>query len=388
MFLKKTIRKNKALIKYAFELHQNKIIAPNTYLVDLDALLSNAKKTLEIAKSNNIDLLYLSKQFSHIPIIAKELEALGYSGIIVNDYKDLKKYQTEDVKINSIGYFSQVPNIALETVVNADLDFVTVYSLEKIKFLNNLAKTQEKVINIVIRVSDLEKDLIIDNQIGGFLVSELPGLIKAMKNLQHIKIVGITSYPCFVFYWFTKEHVETPNFFTLKKAQAVLKELGIDNLKLFVPTSNLFESNNFIAVINPGEKDNSLQGLSKLAKNFNKHQEIPSCAYITEVSHNYNGQAFIYSNKIYFNSNLVSSIAGDKITNYHHYNIQPFTDNESIYYLKLDKKSKIGNTVILAFDWQMLTNKAHVAIISGIQNKNPKLRSIYNCNGDLISDFT
>ena len=43
MFLEKTIRRNPQLIEACLDLHQRGQILPDTYVIDLDALIANAK---------------------------------------------------------------------------------------------------------------------------------------------------------------------------------------------------------------------------------------------------------------------------------------------------------------------------------------------------------
>jgi predicted amino acid racemase len=73
MFLEKTIRRNPELIKTCLDLHQSGQIMPDTYVIDLDTLLENAKNILLSAKRNNLKMYFMLKQLGRNPIIAKEL---------------------------------------------------------------------------------------------------------------------------------------------------------------------------------------------------------------------------------------------------------------------------------------------------------------------------
>ena len=56
MFLEKTIRENSALAEYAVYAHQNGLIRPDSYIVDVDTFLGNAeaiKKRRSFCKSNS-----------------------------------------------------------------------------------------------------------------------------------------------------------------------------------------------------------------------------------------------------------------------------------------------------------------------------------------------
>ena len=59
MFLDQTIRRNPQLVETAFMLHQEGKILPDSYLVDVDVFLENARRLLQKAGQNHIRL-YLS----------------------------------------------------------------------------------------------------------------------------------------------------------------------------------------------------------------------------------------------------------------------------------------------------------------------------------------
>ena len=72
MFLEKTIRRNPALVQTSFDLHQKGLILPDTYVIDLDALLANAKHIIESAQKYDLKMYFMLKQLGRNPIIAKE----------------------------------------------------------------------------------------------------------------------------------------------------------------------------------------------------------------------------------------------------------------------------------------------------------------------------
>ena len=59
MFLDLVNRRNRSLVDFAVKLHQDGEILPDTYVVDLDAVIQNAKYMSEIANKENIELYYL-----------------------------------------------------------------------------------------------------------------------------------------------------------------------------------------------------------------------------------------------------------------------------------------------------------------------------------------
>ena len=63
MFLDKTIKDNNSLIQCAFNLHQNGLISPDTYILDLDMIRRNAQMMLDEARAQGVKLFFMTKQF-------------------------------------------------------------------------------------------------------------------------------------------------------------------------------------------------------------------------------------------------------------------------------------------------------------------------------------
>lgn len=72
MFVEQTVKRNRKLVETAFALHQSGQIMPDSYLIDMDVLIDNAKKILEAAKVRNIRLYFMLKQLGRNPYIGKK----------------------------------------------------------------------------------------------------------------------------------------------------------------------------------------------------------------------------------------------------------------------------------------------------------------------------
>ena len=70
MFLDQTIRRNPQLVETAFMLHQEGKILPDSYLVDVDVFLENARRLLQKAGQNHIRLYFMLKQIGRNPYLA------------------------------------------------------------------------------------------------------------------------------------------------------------------------------------------------------------------------------------------------------------------------------------------------------------------------------
>lgn len=90
MFVEALKRQNPALISAALSLWQKGKIAPDSWVIDVDQILENGKRLIETARLYGIELYLMTKQFGRNPWLAEKLLALGYSGIVVVDYKEAR----------------------------------------------------------------------------------------------------------------------------------------------------------------------------------------------------------------------------------------------------------------------------------------------------------
>ena len=54
MFLNQCLQNNSKLIEFAFHAHQQGLILPDTYLLDLDTITENGKRMLNVARQNEV----------------------------------------------------------------------------------------------------------------------------------------------------------------------------------------------------------------------------------------------------------------------------------------------------------------------------------------------
>ena len=87
MFLKKLIENNPSLIEFSLKKTNEGEILPDSYVIDFDTLINNAKEIKKEADKYNIKLFFMLKQIGRNPLIAKELMNIGYDGVVCVDYK-------------------------------------------------------------------------------------------------------------------------------------------------------------------------------------------------------------------------------------------------------------------------------------------------------------
>ncbi|MGL5428270.1 MAG: YhfX family PLP-dependent enzyme [Cetobacterium sp.] len=381
MFLDIVQEKNPELIKASIKLHQEGKILPDTYVLDVDSILENAKMLLEKAQKNGIKLYAMTKQFGRVPYLAKKLVEIGFDGIVTVDYKEALVMIENGIKIGNVGHIVQIPSSLINKIVSNNPEIITVYSLDKIKEIDCAAKKYGKIQDIMLRV--LERDSkIYSGQSGGFYIDELKNLTKEVLKLQNVKINGITSFPCFL-YNSQKNIIEaTKNIETIKKARNILKEIGVVINQLNMPSATSLENIESIKNMGGthGEPGHALTGTTPF-NSRNSGGEIPSIVYVSEISHNLEKKSYCYGGGHYRRSGIDSVLVGKDITQMKNCKIEPPTMESIDYYFEISGNSNVGETVIGAFRTQIFVTRSNVVLVEGIKHKNPKIVGIYDSLG-------
>ena len=316
MFLKKTMERNPKLIDEVIKLHQNGEISPDSFIVDLDNLRKNAKIILDKANNYDIDLYYMLKQLGHNPYIGKILTELGYSGAVSVDFRETEVLMNNNLPISNVGHLVQIPDYQIEEVLKYGVKYVTIYSMEKLRLINELAKKLGIVQNIMIRLTD-DSDFIYPGQTAGFSLEELEELSKiSKKELKNICISGVTSFPCYLYDENIGDIVSTPNLETVFRGKEILEGLGHKINAIDTPSTTCSRTLDLMKEdgSNIGEPGHGLTGTTPLHA-YKNLEEIPCVIYLSEISHNFDGKAYAFGGGHYRRSRLKNALVVDKKDN-------------------------------------------------------------------------
>ena len=381
MFIDIVQKKNPDLIKVAIELHQKGEILPDTYVLDVDAILENGRALYKKAEENGIKLYAMTKQFGRVPYLAKKLVEIGFAGVVTVDFKEALIMMDNGVKLGNVGHLVQIPSSLIDKVVRHSPEIITVYSLEKIKEIDEAAKKYGKVQDIMLRV--LEKDSkIYSGQSGGFYLDDIEDVAKEILKLNNVRINGLTSFPCFL-YNCDKNIIEgTKNIESIKKAEKILKELGIFVKQLNMPSATSLENIESIKAYGGthGEPGHALTGTTPF-NSRNLEGEIPAIVYVSEISHNLDYNSYCYGGGHYRRSGMNSVLVGKNIKKMRRSPVEAPTLESIDYYFELCGNNNVGETVIGAFRTQIFVTRSSVALVEGVKSSNPKLVGVYDSLG-------
>ena len=385
MFLEKTVERNKELVQAAFNLHREGLILPDTYVIDLDTLIENARKIKEEADKYGIKLYFMTKQIGRNPIIAREFMKLGYEGAVVVDFKEAEVMINNNINIGHVGHLVQVPKALIEKVVKSKPEYITVYTIEKAKEINEACEKFGLKQNIMLRVLG-ENDNLYSGQYGGFKLEELKEIGKELIKLKNLNIAGVTSFPCFLYDTESNEIKRTNNIDTIKEAKVILeREFNINIEQLNMPSATCVNSIKKIYEEGGthGEPGHGLTGSTPYHK-YNNGVELPAMIYVSEVSHNLLDKGYCYGGGHYRRSNMENALVGESIDNSKIVKITPPTDESIDYHFELSEKCNVSDTVIMAFRTQIFVTRSNVALVKGIQKGKPEIIGVYDSQGQLV----
>lgn len=382
MFLDLVNRRNRSLVDFAVKLHQDGEILPDTYVIDLDAVIQNAKYMSETANKEDVELYYMLKQIGRNPFIARAIaENTDIKKAVVVDYKEALRMMEEGLLLGNVGHLVQIPDTLLEKIISYGTDYITVYSVEKVQQIIRVANRLKKHQKLLLKVIEKD-DNIYDGQYGGFHLSDLNDVIAIVKESEWVEIGGLTSFPCFLFDG--KENiVPTNNMKTVEKAKEILEKEGIQPI-LNMPSATCSVTIPEIRKLggHQGEPGHALTGTTPLHAVLDL-PEVPALVYVSEISHKLDGHSYFYGGGYYRRGHFENIEVVDE-NNVVFDVVLPLKDESIDYYIETKNEHRVGATVIGSFRTQIFVTRSDLAIVSGLQSGNPHLVGIYDSLGNKV----
>lgn len=384
MFLDKTVERNPKLIEAAFKLHQQGIIEPDTYVIDMDTLSLNAESIKEQGDKYGIKLYFMTKQLGRNPYVAKKLMDIGYEGAVVVDFREAKTMIENHIKIGNVGHLVQIPKGSMKEIISSNPEYVTVYSLEKAQEVSRAAKELGMNQKLMLRVLDKE-DCLYSGQYGGFYIEELEEKAKSIEALDNVTVKGITSFPCFLYNEENNEIEPMNNCNTLLKAKKILEKSDIYVEEVNMPSATCVDNIKKIYDMGGthGEPGHGLMGTTPYSK-YNDTKELPAMVYVSEISHNLDDHSYCYGGGHYRRSHVENALVGHSLKNSVKEKVTAPTLESIDYHFNIEENHKVGETVIMSFRAQVFVTRSNVAVVEGISTGNLKLVGIYDALGRKI----
>ncbi len=382
MFLNKLERDNPRLLQAAVTLHQQHRLLPDSYVVDLEQFRANARAIVEAANEKGIRLYFMLKQIGRNPVLARELVQMGYAGAVVVDFKEAQVMMRHHIPIGNVGHLVQIPEAMIRRVVEYGPEVITVYTAEKVRSISRAAAELGREQKILVRVYG-EGDMIYSGQTAGICLEQLPEFLEEIRDLPGIRVAGITSFPCFLYDEQAGDILPTANLQTVLKARQILRDRGIEPEIVNTPSATCVRTLELMAQYgcNCGEPGHGLTGTTPA----HVHQDLPekSCvAYISEVSHNFDGLGYCYGGGFYRRSHVEHALVGTDAASMRPMRVIAPSMESIDYHFGLDQPCTVGETVVMAFRFQIFVTRSDVVLIDGIAGGRPEIVGVYDSLGN------
>lgn len=381
MFLNQCLQNNSKLIEFAFHAHQQGLILPDTYLLDLDTITENGKRMLNVARQNEVKLFFMLKQLGRNPVVARRLMELGFAGCVAVDYKEALVMIENGIRLGNVGHLVQTPKAALKKIIAAHPEVMTVYSLEKIEEIDQAAAELNCVQPLMIRITDDDASLY-SGQVAGFSSRQLPEILEKVQTLKHVRIGGVTVFPALLYSEKNQTIEPTSNVNGLLRAIAYLKDKVSGELLINIPSATCCASIPTIRQLggNNGEPGHGLTGTTPLHKASCEPENI-GYLYVSEISHNYKDKAYCFGGGHYRRGHMAHVLVGRDLAHAQQFNIQAPDDDSIDYHFEIDHNCTVSDTALMCFRAQIFTTRSHVAIVEGLGQGHPRISGIFDSQG-------
>ena len=382
MFVSRLQKDNPKFIDAIVKLQQSGKLLPDSYAMDMEQFRANGKAIADSAKEKGIKLYFMLKQIGRNPVLAQELMKLGYAGAVVVDFKEAQVMMRHNIPIGNVGHLVQIPEGMVEEVVAYGPEVITVYTVDKVRSISRAARKLGKVQKILIRVFG-DGDMIYPGQTAGIHLNDLAAFIGKIRDLPGIQIAGITSFPCFLYNAEQDDIMPTANLQSVLTAKQILVDNGITPEIINTPSTTCCRTLELMAQYgcNCGEPGHGLTATTPC----HVDHELPEkalIAYVSEVSHNFDGLGYCYGGGFYRRSHVENALVGTAAENLRPMKVIPPSVEAIDYHFGLSEGCAVGETVIMAFRFQVFVTRSDMVLIEGVSTGNPFISSVWDSLGN------
>jgi len=400
-------KKNPNLISFAAELHRRNLIPVNTFVLDLDAHVQNARSMVTEAGRYGIRLYYMSKQIARNPIVTQAVLMTGFDGAVVVEPQELRSLVRYGIRIGHAGHLVNVPEAEIDYVLKvARPEVITVYNLEKARMISDRAQRLGIHQSLLIRPMN-PQDVLYPYMEGGIPEEDALKAIDKINSFPNVQVAGVTSFPCLLYDLKTMKPAYMPNIDTLARVANAAREHGLQITQVNTPPMCITKT--IAAYAQKGathlEPGLGISGMSPWhIYEPEIHPEIPAAVYVTEVSHFWNDFAYVYGGGFGYIEIFELAYGGKSyVPDTSKLKMKAFVGSEAKriiqnpieaehyhgildYHARLYRNPsvKIGDTVVYGYRAQMFTTRAHVAVVAGLKEDNPELVGLFDSAHNLI----
>jgi predicted amino acid racemase len=387
VFLEPLVRRNPDFVTAAIRLHQEGRIPAGSYVLDLDAITANARTIAAAAAERDVRLFAMTKQLGRSPAAMDAIASGGIDSFVAVDMWDARAIHRAGHRIGNIGHLVQVPVAETDEVLTFEPDYWTVFSLEKARAVADAARAGREQ-QLLLRVHAPGDHFYVGHE-GGIPLDELIATARAIEELPHVTVAGVTTFPALLYDGDAQELRPTPNTTTLARAKEQLENAGWTHVAVNGPGTTASDGVRILADagVTQAEPGHGLTATTPLhaVRDLAEH---PAMLYLTEVSHHYDGRAYCIGGGLYIDAvfppydvkALVGSDPDAALATRVEAMLPP---PEAIdYYGQLHGNDmRVGDTVVFGFRAQAFFRRGTVVALAGIASGDPTVAGTCTTEG-------
>lgn len=378
MFLERLLERNPELALTAIEGHQSGKVLGNTYLLDLDAMTSNAACMKAEADRLGLSVYFMSKQFGRNPDACMSVAAGGLGVAVAVDIQCMEALLRHHVRVGHVGHLVQPHRGAEDAVIASGPEVVTIFSVDVAARLAAAAKRAGVTQEVLLRVQ-APGDTFYFGHGGGFALYDIASAAKAVQQNDGLRVVGVTSFPCLLADRETRTVRPTPNLSTVLEAARSLEAAGFNVKQVNAPgttSANVMETLASAGAthVEPG---NALHGTTPLHLFDPLAPELPAIAFVSEVSHIDGDDAYVfawgyYADKVLGDYQLTATVGRGPEALERVLPLDVVPDGAISYYAIVRGArragTQVGDTVVSCFRPQSFVTRARTQGVSGLHS--------------------
>ena len=391
MFLDLLRRRNQALLDAATRLHQSGQLPPNTYVIDLDAVQRNASALAAESARLGLTPFAMTKQIGRNPDASRVIAAGGIRHAVGVDLECAVAAAAGGLQTGHLGHLVQIPRHSAADAAALEPLYWTVFSEQKAREAGAAAAERGRVQDVLLRIA-APGDRFYRGHEGGFDAADVVAAADRVDAIPGVRFAGITTFPATLFDAATGTARSTPNLQTLTTALRALEAAGRTNVQVNAPGTTSVSVLETLAAagatqVEPGH---GLTGTTPLHAVHDLVEE-PAIAYVSEVSHLWNGDAYVFGGGLYVDpvlggtttSALIVEQGGDTASAQELPVDMPAAEAIDYYAtIPLDGRAvQPGDTVLFGFRPQVFVTRGLTAGISGLSTGTPTVAGIWSADG-------
>jgi predicted amino acid racemase len=387
VFLDVLLRRNRAFVDAAVELHRRGELPSNAYVLDLETVRENAAAMRAEGERHGLEVLPMTKQVGRNPALLAAVHAAGLDGFVAVDMADARVVHREALPLGHIGHLVQVPRGEAAAAAAMEPANWTVFSEDKAREAAAAASAIGRTQDLLARIH-APGDTFYSGHEGGFPAAELERVADRLDALEGARFAGITTFPALLYDAEAQAVVPTPNLTTLARA---VERLDRPGLRVNAPGTT--SSTLFATLAEAGatqvEPGHGLTGTTPLHVTQDL-PERPAGLYLTEVSHHHAGRAYCFGGGMYVDPvfppyQVRAVVAGDggegRVLDA---TLPPPAAID--YYGWLEPGDgpapATGDSVVFGFRFQAFVTRAYVAALDDVSTGRPRLAGIWTAAGE------